>query len=73
MAARYVELARRDPVYCQVQRNCILFHRSCISLLSYQMKEQGLNRAIATKLILEHAIEIRNIYRELDFACSSAN
>ena len=61
-------LAQRDPIYCQVQRNCIWFHRNQMRFVADCMRNAGLPRPTGLRLMKQHAAEIKQVYAEIDFA-----
>lgn len=63
-AQKYIELAKRSPQYCAIQRNAILHHRSQIRFLGELYRENKGNWNL--RLIRSHADEIATIYRQLD-------
>lgn len=68
-AQQLTELAKRDPIYCQVQRNAIWYHRNAMRGIAQWKRDRQINDWTALKLMRSHADDIKQIYREIDNAC----
>ncbi len=64
MKPNYIELAKRQPQYCAIQRNAIAHHRNQIRFVSdlYRQNKGAWN----LRIIKSHSDEIRAIYSQLD-------